>query len=286
MRAIAKRVSFYFSAHPDDWQLFMNPPASQDVLDEDCRCVFVHMTAGDAGYGLEHDGGKPPFYLARENGAEAAIRYIADADERPPVEAGVSVVTFKGHAIRCVRYRNTAAYFLRLPDGSPAGCGYATTGYQSLTRLANGEIDTMTAVDGTAVYRGWDDLTSTLRGIIDFERAPDRAVALHVPELDPAFNADDHADHYMTAKAALAAAASIPARVVHHVGYACRHLPENLPAADRDMKRAVFAVTLQGVFALGHQFPWPEDDVFVGRNYCRVEDRPRSAATGGTPIAN
>lgn len=153
MTATAERVSFYFSAHPDDWQLFMNPPASQDVLDKKCRCVFVHMSAGDAGFGLEHDGGKPPFYLARENGAEAAIRYIADANERSPAEAGVSVVTFKGHAIRGVRYRNTAAYFLRLPDGSPAGCGYATTGYQSLTRLANGEIDTVTAVDGTAVYR-------------------------------------------------------------------------------------------------------------------------------------
>jgi len=27
------RVSFYFAAHEDDWQLFMNPPAFQDVID-------------------------------------------------------------------------------------------------------------------------------------------------------------------------------------------------------------------------------------------------------------
>ena len=287
MTATAERVSFYFSAHQDDWQLFMNPPAFQDVLDDTCRCVFIHMTAGDAGLGLGHGGRKHPLYLARENGAEAAIRFMADANERPPAEPAVTTTAFNGHPIRCLRYRNTAAYFLRLPDGSPAGTGYAATGAQSLTRLANGDIATLTAVDDTAVYRGWDNLTATLRAIIKDEHGPKAILQLHVPELDPALNLNDHADHYMTAKAALDAAAGMPAQITHHVGYASGNRAENLGAAERDMKCAVYAVTLAGVLALDHQVSWQHyDQMFVGRNYCRVEDRPHLVAAGGAPIIN
>ena len=77
------KVSFYFAAHEDDWQLFMNPSAFQDVINGAAKTVFVHMTAGDAGLGIGRGGRKHPFYLARENGAETAIRFMADADNIP-----------------------------------------------------------------------------------------------------------------------------------------------------------------------------------------------------------
>jgi hypothetical protein len=77
------KVSFYFAAHEDDWQLFMNPSAFQDVINGAAKTVFVHMTAGDAGLGIGRGGRKHPFYLARENGAETAIRFMADADGIP-----------------------------------------------------------------------------------------------------------------------------------------------------------------------------------------------------------
>ena len=77
------KVSFYFAAHEDDWQLFMNPSAFQDVMGGAAKTVFVHLTAGDAGLGIGLGGRKHPFYLARENGAEAAIRFMADADAEP-----------------------------------------------------------------------------------------------------------------------------------------------------------------------------------------------------------
>ena len=77
------KVSFYFAAHEDDWQLFMNPSAFQDVINGAAKTVFVHLTAGDAGLGNGLGGRKHPFYLARENGAEAAIRFMADADAVP-----------------------------------------------------------------------------------------------------------------------------------------------------------------------------------------------------------
>ena len=47
------------------------------------KTVFVHLTAGDAGLGISIGGRKHPFYLARENGAEAAIQFMADTDAAP-----------------------------------------------------------------------------------------------------------------------------------------------------------------------------------------------------------
>ena len=102
-----QRVSFYFAPHEDNWQLFMNPSAFQDVIDGDTKSVFIHMTAGDAGLGITSGGRKHPLYLARENGAEIAIRFMADSDNQPPVDKSVSASTFNGGPIRRVSYRNT-----------------------------------------------------------------------------------------------------------------------------------------------------------------------------------
>jgi hypothetical protein len=269
-----ERVAFYVSAHEDDWQLFMNPPAFRDALDETCRCVFIHMTAGDAGLGTGDGGRTHPYFLAREHGAEAAIRFMADANDRVPAEPAVTAPRFAGHPIRRVGYRNTVAYFLRLPDGNPEGGGYEATGHQSLKHLAEGAVDTCAAIDGSTAYRGWNDLTATLRQLIDAERAKNLAVDMHVPETDAARNLNDHADHVFSAKAVRAAAEDLPARWHHHVGYASGALAENLAPEDRDMKCAVYAVTMAGVLAQGHPISWQHyDRLFVGRDYCRIEER-------------
>jgi hypothetical protein len=269
-----QRVAFYFSAHEDDWQLFMNPAAFRDVLDGGAKAVFIHVTAGDAGLGTTSGGRKHPYYLARENGAESAIRFMADSDNRLPVEKIVSAMAFNGHAIRRVSYRDTVAYFLRLPDGSPAGTGYVDTSYQSLKRLAEGQLGALTAIDGTTKYQDWQDLIATLRGIIDFERGRAHSVHLHIPELDGALNPNDHSDHVMTAKAALAAAEGLSdTHLLHYIGYASAERPENLGAQDRDMKCAVYAVTLAGVLAFDHSIAWQHyNQNFVGRSYCRIEN--------------
>ncbi len=72
----ADKVSFYFAAHEDDWQLFMNPGAFVDVLGGASKTVFVHVTAGDAGHGTDTIGRRWPYYLARENGAKSAIQFM------------------------------------------------------------------------------------------------------------------------------------------------------------------------------------------------------------------
>jgi hypothetical protein len=272
--AVPAKVSFYFAAHEDDWQLFMTPAAFEDVTNDNTKTVFVHVTAGDAGLGTGRGGRKHPFYLARENGAEAAIRFMAHKDYESPRQKLIARFTFGGHKILRVAYRNTVTYFLRLPDGSPAGTGYERTGFQSLERLAAGESDTIAAIDGSAVYHGWSDLTGTIRAIIDFERGRAPTVVLNVAELDPAINPRDHSDHLLTARAALDGAAALScARRVYYVNYASSRLPENLSAQQRDMASSVFAVTLAGVLALDHSVAWHRyDSSFVGRSYFRTEE--------------
>jgi GlcNAc-PI de-N-acetylase len=267
-----QRVSFYFSAHEDDWQLFMNPFAFRDVRDG-AKTVFVHVTAGDAGLGTTNGGRKHPYYLAREQGAESAIVFMADAEEHARDDKRTVSVAINGHPMRRVSYRNTIAYFLRLPDGSTDGGGYADTGYQSLKLLAEGKIKTIAAIDQSTTYRSWNELVVTVRALIERERGQNTSLDMHIPELDPALNPNDHPDHVMTAKLALEAAHSLKARRIHHPGYMCGVRPENLSGYDRDMKCAVYAVTLAAIQALDHSTNWQHyDQSFVARDYFRVEN--------------
>ena len=270
-----QKVSVYFAAHQDDWQLFMNPSAFLDVADGTVKTVFVHTTAGDAGLGIGRNGRKHPFYLARENGAESAIRFMADADQLP-VERMAATVIVNGHRIHRVAYRHTVAYYLRLPDGNPAGSGYHDTGFQSLLRLATGGIRSLSAVDGSALYHGWADLVATIRALIEFERQDATLIQVNVAELDERLNPRDHSDHLMTAKAALDAASGLSCvRRVHYVDYASSRLPENLAPRQRDMESSVFAVTAAGIRAMDHGSHWQwYDHAYIGRNYFRVEEAP------------
>jgi hypothetical protein len=281
-----EKTSFYFAAHQDDWQLFMNPSAFLDVTGTKTKTVFVHVTAGDAGSGLGRRGRKHPFYLARENGAEAAIRFMADANEMP-TEKVVDRKIFNGHSIHRVSYRNTVSYFLRVPDGNGTGSGYPQTGNESLRRLAEGDRDRLRAIDGSAVYRSWGDLTATLRALIDYERADAPAVQINVGETDPVINPGDHSDHQMTTKAALEAAKNLTcARRLYFVDYASAKLPENLEPKQRDMETAVFAVNAAAIRALDHSSAWHHyNDTFVGRNYFRVEEGTGRCVAPGLEMA-
>ena len=280
------KVSFYFAAHEDDWQLFMNPTAYEDVLGGAAKTVFVHVTAGDNGLGVGSGGRMHPYYLARENGALEAIRFMADTN-KVPLPASNDPVIIDGHRIFRVGYLNTIAYFLRVPDGHASGAGFAGTGFQSLKRFADGEIDTLSAIDGSTNYRGWNDLVATVRDIIKFERGNAPLVQIDVAELNTSINPADHSDHLMTARAALEAAKDMSCvRRVHFVDYASSKLPENLTAQERDMESAVFAVTLAGVMAFDHKTSWPYyDQSFIGRNYFRVEEPGGSCVASNAPTA-
>jgi hypothetical protein len=201
-------VSFYFVAHEDDWQLFMNPNTYDDVRSPTTRVVFVYVTAGDAGAGSGSAGRAQPYYLARENGAKMSVMFMADADN-VPVRAESSTATVLGHALHRWIYRNTASYFLRLPDGNMDGMGYEATGWQSLQRLRQEKLSSMQAVDASATYQGWNDLIATLRGLIANERQTAESVWINIPDPDASRNINDHSDHRYVAAAVLEAVADM-----------------------------------------------------------------------------
>ena len=62
-------------------------------------------------------------------------------------------------------------------------------------------------------------------------------------------------------------------RLVHHLGYACGDRPENLTGYERDMKCAVYAVTLAAIQAFDHSTNWSHyDQSFVARDYWRADN--------------
>ena len=284
--APSDKVSFYFAAHPDDWQLFMNPSAFEDVAGGAAKTVFVHVTAGDAGLGVGSGGRQHPYYLARENGAASAIRFMIDA-ERTLTPDAASSPTFAGHAVYRVGYGSAVSYFLRLPDGHPSGAGYGGTGWQSLRRLAEGQIGTLTAIDHSASYRGWADLVATARAIMAFERDGARLVQINVADPDPRRNPGDHSDHLMTSRLALAAAVDLGCvRRVYYVDYASARLPENLDRQEREIESSVFAATLAGVRAFDQVPDWRYYyQTYVGRNYFRVDEPDGSCGALPTAVA-
>jgi hypothetical protein len=174
-----------------------------------------------------------------------------------------------------------------VPDGHPSGGGYGGTGWQSLRRLAEGQIATLTAIDNSASYRGWSDLVATVRAIMAFERDGARMMQINVADPDPRVNSGDHSDHLVTSRLAVDAAADLGCvRRVYYVDYASARLPANLDARQRDLENSVFAVTLAGVQALDHVTDWRHYyQTYVGRNYFRVEEPAGTCAVSATAIA-
>lgn len=278
------KVAFYFAAHEDDWQLFMNPQAYHDVRTPGLKVVFVHVTAGDKGLGTKPAAGrKQPLYLARENAARLAIQFMADVDKSPHQQLA-DMTLVKRHSVLRVEYRNTVAYFLRLPDGNGGnGTGYGKNGHQSLARLRSGDLSRLAAIDGSTTYRSWYDLVSTVRAIIDAERGASPQVWIHTVETDQVENPGDHPDHLATAELALESAKNLEcANRVRYITYASAGLPENLNGGDRDAEVATFAVTAAGLLRFGYFSAWDVAHLsWLGRSYSSVESGTGSCGPEG-----
>lgn len=279
------KVAFYFAAHEDDWQLFMNPEAYHDVRAPGLKVVFIHVTAGDKGLGTNTASGrKQPFYLARENAARLAVQFMADVDNSPKQQLA-NMALVKGHSVLRVEYRNTVTYFLRLPDGNGGhGTGYGKNGNQSLARLRSGDLPQIAAIDSSATYRSWYDLVSTVRAIIDAERGDSPQVWIHTVETDQVKNPGDHPDHLATAELALESAKSLKcANRVRYITYASAGLPENLNGEDRDAEVATFAVTAAGLIRFGYSGAWDVAHLsWLGRSYSSAESGTGSCRPEGT----
>jgi hypothetical protein len=268
-------LSVFVVAHPDDWQLFMNPDAFHALNEPHEKAVFVHVSAGDAGKGM---GGEPtPYYSAREEGALRAIRFMVNAanataalgtDSRP------EAVERAGHTVARHTYANSVAYFLRIHDGNIVTGNDYQEHPLSLQRLRSGASAETKAIDDSARYAGWSDVVATLEAVIVGELRPGVALDLHIAELDERRNPGDHPDHRAVAFAMEEVAARLPcARVSRHEEYATKTRRPNVTGPDLLIDAGTWAATASGLSDNHAGSTWePGHNVWVGRDYHRTQE--------------
>ncbi len=268
-------LSVFVVAHPDDWQLFMNPDAFHAMNEPHEKAVFVHVSAGDAGKVL---GGEPtPYYLAREEGALRAIRFMANAANATAAlgaDSKPEAVDRSGHKVARHTYANAVSYFLRIHDGNIVNGDNFQEHPLSLQRLRAGTSAETKAIDDSARYVGWADFVATLEALVTSELQPGTALNLHIAELDEKLNPGDHPDHRAVAFAMEEVAARLPcARVIRHQEYATRDRRFNVTGLDYMIDVGTWAATASGLSDLHAGSTWePGHNAWVGRSYHRTQE--------------
>jgi LmbE family N-acetylglucosaminyl deacetylase len=268
-------VSVFVVAHPDDWQLFMDPAAFHAMNEAHEKAVFVHVSAGDAGRGTS--GEPTPYYRAREEGALRGIRFMANAanataalgaDSRP------ETVERAGHTVARHTYANAVAYFLRVHDGNIVNGTDFKEHPLSLQRLRSGASPETKAIDDSARYAGWADFVATLEAVVASERVPGAALNLHIAELDERRNPGDHPDHRAVAFAMEEVAARLPcARVARHQEYATRDRRLNVRGDNYLVDVGTWAATASGLSDSHAGSTWePGHNAWLGRDYHRTQE--------------
>lgn len=266
----AQTTSVYVVAHPDDWQLFMNPNAYQSIKGTNEKVIFLHLTAGDAG-----DGTSNNYYLAREEGSLRAIRFMSNTftnNGAPGSNMNQTIVTVNGQQLLKFSYRNIVAYFLRLPDGNYYGDGYPLTNNKSLQKIFTGSVPNISAIDGTATYSSLANLEATLQAIVTSEMIPSSNVTFNVADNDAGVNPDDHSDHIY--------ASLIMQDVANNIGgvnlnlyseYDTAIRAQNVFSNDYMISVGTWAATASGLSDKSYFSTWDNDhNVWIGKQYFRT----------------
>jgi LmbE family N-acetylglucosaminyl deacetylase len=218
-------------AHQDDWQLFMG-----DIIAKRIRTgnpvVFIYLTAGD-------DGRDSPYWATRERGALESTRAAAGLAAADTTRDQCSTTNVLQHAIRRCTLANTVSYFLRLADGRRNGSGFARQSYQSLRKLRSVQIASISAVDGSAAYNSWADLTNTVDELIG-ESSTDRILTIHTTDPSVVVNPHDHFDHRMAGLLVADSRRKHRWNVAYYTGYALASRAANRSNDQMRVKSAVF----------------------------------------------
>lgn len=268
----SQELNIFVSAHPDDWQLFMNPNAFHALDSLENKAVFVHTTAGDAGHVLENNA----YYAAREEGSLRAIRFMVNAQGHKEGYGGdtnKTTVTLNGHPIVKHSYGNARAYFLRLHDGFIVKDSMYEHP-QSLRKFYAGEVKTISAIDESTTYTSLEDLKKTLKVVIDGERTGYNTVKLHVAETDSIINPGDHPDHLHSSKIFQEIAEDYPEVEVYlYEEYATGQKPINLFWIDQQITIGTWGATASGLSDLGHHPTWDRGhNSWLGKQYFRKKN--------------
>lgn len=218
-------------AHQDDWQLFMGDVIARQVH-TGASVVFVYLTAGD-------DGRDSVYWAARERGVLQSTRIAAGVAPEDRSAERCSTVSVLDHAIRKCMIANTVSYFLRLPDGHRNGIGFASHSFQSLRKLRQQRIAAMSAVDGSTIYNGWEDLKSTVDSLIG-ESSSTRFVTVHTSDPSVAVNPHDHFDHRMAGLLVYDSRRKARWNVAYYAGYALATRAANRTGEQVRQKTALF----------------------------------------------
>ena len=267
----AQTTHFYISAHPDDWQLFMNPNAYKDVKTDGSKVVFIHTTAGDAGSGT----GNNNYYLAREEGSLRALRFMSNVGNIGlGINMNKSYTTVNGHNILKFSYRNIVAYFLRLPDGNTEGNGFRLSNYSSLKKFYEGAISSMKAVDNTATYTSIDDLKATLKSIITAE-SQGTSLSFNMADTNKTINPNDHPDHLYSSRIIqdiLRPMTDKSIKINFYIDDHSSSLSKNLSEDDYLIKVGTWGATNSGITDNSHRSTWePIHNNWLGRQYFRTQ---------------
>ncbi len=273
----------YVHAHQDDWQLWESPDSYAHYQAGD-HLLFIYTTAGDAGQDISRWG-------AREQGAEASVRYIVGAgaaEGSGSVNFCYTALQQVCHSIWTWTYGNTVSVFMRVPDGGNHGGGFPSTNYQTMEKLRDGTILSMTAVDGSTTYQTWTDFYSTINAIIAAYTPSDSTTRVNAPDFDRTrqtghFNGcdpcEDHADHLATADAVWNATLGMGApwtRVLYidyMIAWGDSRYPVNLDNASYAIKKGLFMAYVNTTKALSGEDEYSQMPYFWENAFWREYSR-------------
>ncbi len=188
------RISVYVVAHQDDWQLFMDPSISADIVDSRCKTVIIYTTAGDAGYSKK-------YWIARELGAVDSVLFRISNG----LSAGITSrnITVNNKSIYQLNIGHCSMYFLRLPDGGMYGNGFPKYDYQSISKIRLLEIGEIRTVDLKNVFKSFKEISCLINEVITSEHKDNKIehagnTMLNFPEYDNSISPNDHNDHLNT----------------------------------------------------------------------------------------
>ena len=275
----SKFTSIYIAPHPDDIELFMGLNAWHDMTAASGSVVFVVLTAGDAGYakGFANIGDTLPYYLAREQGHERAVRFWAGLNQgRVPVTTTYHINVAGGRYVldRLSIGEAFGIYFLHLPDGRPDGAGYQGDGYQSLKKLLTGQIASITSIDGALTF-SLADLETVLGDIIAAESTGSPEVWINIQDESWIESPIDHSDHKATANIVLNTLNQPRFSCVNIARYATyinSVRPRNLSTSDADIHLGTWGTVNSGITDGGPANTWDFLHLsWIGKEYYREQ---------------
>lgn len=266
-------------AHEDDWQLFMGDRIAASLNAGDSM-TFVYLTAGD-------DGRDSSYWRTRESAALQSMR-VAINPSAPSLVASCLDTSVHRHLIRACALGATMSFFLRLPDGRRNGAGFERYSRESLRKLRTRRIVTITAVDGSATYSGWNDLVETVGELIGSNRQNINAM-VHTTDPSVTINPHDHFDHRMAGLLVTDARKSRGWDATYYLGYALATRAANRSTAQARTKSVIFrAYDAEMIAANKAWSAYAEHPAFYSQCMLRTYFRraPKSPAPGLIPPIN